>query len=192
MANNTILYGSTNTYSLDGSQVEGVKVTIPFPKKSAIVRHPNSEETLNFFKDDKKKRTREEKAEEFFKLIRLDQSGEAFDEYEAVAVVDTFTKSSVGGLERIGDDYAITVTTPFGDTTHTLSIPTQKQLALFRRNAYQNYVTGVSTFYDQLLKSTEGYVDGFKVPVYHKLDAVSAIMNAIDAIDPIVSLDPNE
>ena len=56
-----------------------------------------------------------------------------FDEFEASNAVSKLTFCEVTDCERVGDEYRITLKTPFGDTTHTMSIPTQRDMTLYRR-----------------------------------------------------------
>jgi hypothetical protein len=188
------LYGTLPEHTLtDGTTINAIRIRIPNPPKVAYLRLPSTPELLDFFKPAKKGKkdlSSEEKALDLFTKIRLDQ-GEDFDEYEAASSIDTITRSRGVSYERVGNAYQVVVETPFNMTTHTVSIPTQKQLTVFRRNAIKNYLTAVIDLYNELVTEVQGYIEeiGKDVPPQHKLDSCNQVFAALDAIDPI--LDPN-
>jgi hypothetical protein len=190
------LYGQLNTYEVNGKQIEAIKVTIPNPPKVAYVRLPTTAEMLDYFKQKqttKNTLSSEELTLALFNKIRLDE-GVPFDEWEAQTSFDTLTFSRGSAYERVGDNYVISVDTPLGNTKHTLAIPTQKQLAVYRRNATKNYLNAVMGMYKELVQSVEGYIDSLTtsdVPPLHQLDCINQVFAALDSIDPIIKVDPN-
>ena len=85
-----------------------------------------------------------EKADlDLFVKIRLDKGAE-FDEYEAANAISKLTYCEVTGCQRSGDEYRITVKTPFGATVRSVGIPTQRDITLYRRTGRRNCSTGWS------------------------------------------------
>lgn len=191
-----MLYGQLPEQTVDEKTVNAIKITIPNPPKTAFLRLPSGPELLDYFKPAKgakKDTTPEQKALDLFKKIRVDE-GPEFDEFEASSAIDAIMRSRGTGYERVGDAYQIAVETPFNTTLHTLSIPTQKQLTLFRRCAVKNYLTAVIALYEELVQKTEGYVPEITakdIPPHHKLDSINQVFAALDTLDPLVSMDPN-
>jgi len=190
------LYGSTTQYQVDGKTIDGIKLTIPNPPKVAYVRLPTTAEMLDYFKQKQTAKgslSAEEITLALFAKLRLDD-GTPFDEYEAQTSFDLLTFSRGTTYERAGDTYVIKVETLFGVTTHTLAIPTQKQLAVYRRNVTKNYISGVIALYGDLVRKVEGYIETITtgdVPPLHQLDCINQVFAALDSIDPIITIDPN-
>lgn len=188
-----MLYGQLPEQAIDGKTVNAIKLSIPNPPKTAFLRLPTNEELLDFMKPEKNKEKAEQKLATLFNRLRVDE-GQEFDEYEIESAVSRITHSTGVGYERVGSAYEISILTPFNIVKHTLTIPTQKQITLFRRSAQKNFTTAAITLYDELATKIEGYIDGIApkdVPPYHKLDAVNQVFAALDNLDPILSTDPN-
>ena len=75
---------------------------------------------------------------ELFNAIRIDKDGPEFDGAEAMMVLGRIERTEIVDTTRQGVNYAIRIKTFFGSpviVTHTLKIPTQKQLMDFTRAA---------------------------------------------------------
>jgi hypothetical protein len=140
-----------------------------------------------------------------FNAIRID-SGKSddlqqFDADEAQAALDTFLMHRVQSSERSGESYAIVLRTLFGDVTHTVRIPYQKEVTEYRRRSADstNLPHGVietrfppevaGALYDKVIAKTEGYVTGTDVPPNHKRTVVLELLQQLASLDP--ALDPN-
>jgi len=137
-----------------------------------------------------------------FKAIRIDKDGEEFDEFEALYAIGVITTHRVTECVRDGQEYMIKLVTLFGDTTHRVRIPYQKEIADYRRTMYKvrDMPHGVEerTFppqapvklYDAVIQEANGYLMGIGgVPPHHKRAIVSELMTAITLLDP--DIDPN-
>lgn len=212
-----MLYGDLPEVKLEGVEqpVRGFTFRVPNPPKTAILRLPTpAEMTDRLSKQKSIRRTlgrRKSQTEylpnpkadlELFNKIKV--GGEAFDEFEAGNAVGKLTRNEVMSCERVGDEYRITVNTPFGDTVHHLAIPTARDITLYRRSAMTSVdlphgqeelrypVEPAVALYDATIKSFEGYADGYKkedIPPHHKSSVVVELANAIDELD--ADLDPN-
>jgi hypothetical protein len=196
---------------------EGVTVRVPNPPKAARLRLPTSDEILGRLAQQKSiRRTlgRRKSQTEFvpnpqadlvlFNQIRLDKDGAEFDEFEAGNAISKLTYCEVFGCDRVGDEYRITLRTPFGDTSHTMRIPTQRDITVYRRTVVSatdlphgqeelRYRSEPAIdLYDSVASRIDGYTDSFKiadVPPHHKQAVVVELVQAIDDMDP--ALDPN-
>jgi hypothetical protein len=196
---------------------QGITIKVPNPPKAARVRLPNSDEMLGRLAQQKSiRRTigRRKSQTEFvpnlkadltlFNQIRLDKDGPEFDEFEAANAVSKLTFCEVTDCERVGDEYRITLKTPFGDTTHTMKIPTQRDVTVYRRTVVsatdlphgqeelRYRVEPAIDLYNSVVTSIDGYADGYKpadIPPHHKSAVAVELVQAIDDMDP--SLDPN-
>ncbi len=195
----------------------GITIKVPNPPKAARVRLPTNDEMLGRLAHQKSiRRTigRRKSQTEFvpnpqadlalFNQIRLDKDGTEFDEFEAGNAISKLTYCEVTGCERVGDEYRITLKTPFGDTTHTMKIPTQRDVTVYRRTVVsatdlphgqeelRYRIEPAVDLYDSVVSKAEGYVDGLKisdVPPHHKSAVAVELVSALDDLDP--SLDPN-
>ncbi len=196
---------------------EGILIRVPNPPKAARVRLPTKDEMLGRLAQQKSIRRnlgRRKSKTEFvpnlaadlvlFNQIRLDKDGTDFDEFEAGTAVSRLTYCEVTDCERAGDQYRITLRTPFGDTVHTVNIPTQRDITVCRRLMLSSTdlphgqeelhyrVEPATDLYDAVATKIEGYADGFTVadvPPHHKQAVAVELMQAIDDLDP--ALDPN-
>ena len=212
-----MLNGELPPVTLDsGEEVRGVKVRVPNPPKLAILRLPTSQEMLDRLDQQKSiRRTlgRRKSQTEFvpnpkadldlFNKIRLDKGAE-FDEFEAGNAISKLTYNEVTDCERTGEEYRITLRTPFGDTVHQMRIPTQRDITIYRRTVVsatdlphgqeelRYRIEPAVDLYGSVVSKIEGYADGYKaadVPPHHKSAVAVELVSALDDLDP--SLDPN-
>ncbi len=212
-----MLYGDLPTITVDGAELRGVRVRVPNPPKSAILRLPTNEEMVARLQQQKSIRRslgrRKSKTEfvpnreadlRLFDKIRLDQGAE-FDEFEASNAIAKLMFCEVTDCERVGEQYKVTLQTPFGPTAHTLKIPTVREISVYRRTVmasidlphgqeelrYQIYPA--IELYDAVASGIDGYSVSLKpadVPPHHKSTVIVELVQAVDEdIDP--DLDPN-
>ena len=196
---------------------EGITIRVPNPPKAARVRLPNNDEMMGRLAQQKSiRRTigRRKSQTEFvpnpqadlalFNQIRLDKDGAEFDEFEAGNAISKLTYCEVTGCERVGDEYRVTLKTPFGETIHTMRIPTQRDVTVYRRTVVsatdlphgqeelRYRIEPAVDLYGSVVSKIEGYADGYKavdVPPHHKSAVAVELVSALDDLDP--SLDPN-
>jgi hypothetical protein len=200
-----VLYGETQTHTIDNQDIHGFKVSVPYPAKTAYVRMPTSAEVARYFTDffgkikkgaeastiDEKRRLA---SLELFKTIKV--HGDDMDEYEADNVIPQLLLTTVESVEKSGGDYDVTLKTRFGSVTHHLRPMSYKERAVLQ--AAQD--SGVSftpavTLYDALVKGLpEGYAPHFSVndiPCDHKGLVINALKMEHDKLDPIqIEFDP--
>jgi hypothetical protein len=196
---------------------EGITIRVPNPPKTAFLRLPTNQEMLERLDQQKSiRRTigRRKSQTEFvpnlkadldlFTKIRLDKDGAEFDEFEAGNAISKLTFCEVTDCQRAGDEYRVTLRTPFGDTVHQVKIPTQRDITVYRRTVVSStdlphgqeelrYRIEPSVgLYDSVVTKIEGYAGSLKpadVPPHHKSAVVVELVQAIDDLDP--ALDPN-
>jgi len=103
-----------------------------------------------------------------------------------------------------GGGYRITLKTPFGATVHSVGIPTQRDITLYRRTVMsatdlphgqeelRYRMEPAVALYDSVASKIERYAASFMpadVPPHHKSAVVVELVQAIDELDP--ALDPN-
>jgi len=195
----------------------GITIRVPNPPKTAHLRLPTNQEMLDRLAQQKSiRRTigRRKSQTEFvpnpkadlnlFNQIRLDKDGPEFDEFEAGNAISKLTFCDVTDCERAGDEYRVTLKTPFGATTHTVRIPTQRDITIYRRTVVSSTdlphgqeelryrIEPSVELYNSVVSKIEGYADSIKpadVPPHHKSAVVVELVQAIDDLDP--ALDPN-
>jgi len=196
---------------------DGITIRVPNPPKTAQLRLPTNEEMLERLDQQKSiRRTigRRKSQTEFlpnpkadldlFNRIRMDKDGPEFDEYEAGNAIAKLTFCEVTDCERAGDEYRITLKTPFGETVHTVKIPTQRDITVYRRTVVSSTdlphgqeelryrIEPAVELYDSVVTKIEGYAASYKpadVPPHHKSAVVVELVQAIDDLDP--AIDPN-
>ena len=196
---------------------EGITIRVPNPPKTAFLRLPTNQEMLERLDQQKSiRRTigRRKSQTEFvpnlkadldlFCKIRLDKDGAEFDEFEAGNAISKLTFCEVTDCQRAGDEYRVTLRTPFGETIHQVKIPTQRDITVYRRTVVSStdlphgqeelrYRIEPSVgLYDSVATKVEGYAGSLKpadVPPHHKSAVVVELVQAIDDLDP--ALDPN-
>jgi hypothetical protein len=197
--------------------LEGITIRVPNPPKTAHLRLPTNQELLDRLAQQKSiRRTigRRKSQTEFvpnpkadldlFNQIRLDKEGPEFDEFEAGNAISKLTYCDVTDCERAGDEYRVTLKTPFGVTLHTVKIPTQRDITIYRRTVVSSTdlphgqeelryrIEPAVELYESVVRKIEGYAESFKpadVPPHHKSAVVVELVQAIDDLDP--ALDPN-
>src|SRR5690242_13781788 len=117
------LYGQLPQLEIEnGTKVDGIRVKVPNPPKTATIRLPNTQEMIDRINQRghlKRKRVDGKIATDFavdlkqadlnlFKAIRLDH-GTDFDEAEAQNAITLVTACDVTKIERQGDEYNITI-----------------------------------------------------------------------------------
>lgn len=210
-------YGTLPKVHLDTGDVPAVAIRVPNPPKAAYLRLPSNAEILERLDQQKSiRRTigRRKSQTEFvpnpkadldlFNRIRLDKGGAEFDEFEAANAVAKLTYCEITDCQRAGDEYRITLATPFGSTVHLARIPTQRDITVYRRTVVSSIdlphgqeelrfrIEPAVALYDSVIATIEGYADSFQpsdVPPHHKSAVVVELVQAIDELDP--ALDPN-
>ena len=139
-----------------------------------------------------------------FNQIRLDKDGAEFDEFEASNAISKLTFCEVTDCQRAGDEYRITLKTPFGETTHrcasrrsaispstgarwcpSTDLPHGQEELRYRMEP-------AIDLYDSVVDQGRRLHRGLKptdVPPHHKSAVVVELVQAIDDLDP--ALDPN-
>ena len=189
---------------------------VPNPPKTAVLRLPTNQEMLDRLAQQKSiRRTigRRKSQTEFvpktkadldlFNRIRLGK-GPEFDEFEAANAISKLTFCEVTDCERVGDEYRITLNTPFGVTVHTVRIPIQRDITIYRRTVVSSVdlphgqeelryrIEPAVDLYNSVVSKIEGYAESIQpldVPPHHKSAVVVELVQAIDDLDP--ALDPN-
>lgn len=195
----------------------GITIRVPNPPKTAQLRLPTNEEMLERLDQQRSiRRTigRRKSQTEFvpnlkadldlFNTIRLDKDGAEFDEFEAGNAISKLSFCEVTDCQRAGDEYRVTLRTPFGDTVHMVKIPTQRDITVYRRTVVSSTdlphgqeelryrIEPAVDLYDSVVTKIEGYAAPIKpvdVPPHHKSAVVVELVQAIDDLDP--ALDPN-
>lgn len=200
-----------------GEKIPGFPVSVLNPPKTAVVRLPTSVELMTFlsaqrslYRDLGRRTGQAEdlptpKADQaLFNAIRIDKDGEAFDDAEAAYAIGIVTRHKVTSCERQGQEYVVTVNTMFGETVHTVGIPFQADMAVYRRSVYKplDLPHGVEerrfppeapvNLYDKVFRQATGYsaVDGggsvlsSVIPPHHKRAVVNELMTALSLLDP--------
>lgn len=201
-----------------GLKVRGILVRIPNPKKTAVIRLPTNAEMVERLSKEKFVRRDEGRGQtkvqftpntkadlELFNKLRLDQGGADFDEFEAAKAIAMITYCEPTGYEAVGDQFVIDLKTSLGKTRHTLNIPFERDLMIYRRGVTSS--RGLPhgqveiryppdppvTLYDAVVVNIEGYAESYQptdVPPHHKAAVVAELVLAIDnELDP--AIDPN-
>jgi hypothetical protein len=211
-----MLYGELPVVTIDGQELRGVTVRVANPPKTAVLGLPTNQQMMERLDQQKSiRRTigRRKSQTEFVPNLKADldlfgkirqDKGADFDEYEASNAIGKLSYCEVTDCQRVGDEYRVTIKTPFGETAHTLRIPTQRDITLYRRTVVsatdlphgqeelRYRIEPAVTLYDAVSAKIEGYAASFKpadTPPHHKSAAVVELISAIDDLDP--DLDPN-
>jgi hypothetical protein len=218
------MYGELPEIETTGGQkVHGWPVKILNPEKVAVLRLPANDELLAYltaqrslYRDLGRRQGESEEVPtpaadlKLFTAIRIDKDGEPFDEAEALYAIGILTRWKVNSCERDGATFVVKIGTVFGETTHVVNIPFQKDLAEYRRFVYKSRDIGNGLeerrfppevpvkLYDKIVEYVEGYIGTqmgsgpeFKqaIPPHHKRAVVMEVVQALSLLDP--SLDPN-
>ena len=196
----------------DGSKVSGVRVRVPSSGKTAVLRLPTSAEGLDRLQAELDQKPRKRFGPEpslkldadLFKALRLDQ-GDPFDEYESANIIGKLTSCEAVSLDHEGDRYRVTLKTPFGETVHSMRIPSAKEVAEYRRALYapqrlngkeepRYHFDATLDLYAATVMEIEGYADNVKradVPPHHQAIVIGEVVRAFESFDPLVIDDPN-
>jgi hypothetical protein len=200
-----------------GETIHGFPVQILRPPKTAVLRLPSNQEMADYLNQQKtlyrdlgRRKGQSEAVPnpksdlDLFNRVRIDK-GADFDEAEAAKAIGLLTRQRVTKCEREGETYRITLLTAFGETVHVVSIPFEKDLAVYRRNVFKaiDLPHGVeerryppeaaARLYDAAVVSISGYIDTIEpatVPPHHKSTVVLELVSAIGDLDPELP-DPN-
>jgi hypothetical protein len=198
----------------DGQEVPGFPVSIQNPPKMCVLRLPTSEQIMTYMRAQKsvyrdlgrgqgegEDLPTPQADQKLFNAIRIDKDGDEFDDAEALYAISQILLHRVVKTERDGQQYEVTLKTLFGDTTHTIEIPFQKDMAEYRRGIYKSRDVGRNVeerrfppevpvkLYDKFVRSSEGYAKNEPVPPHHKRSVVAAVVSALVELDPFI--DPN-
>jgi hypothetical protein len=200
-----------------GESIQGFPVQILRPAKTAVLRLPSNQEMRDYLNQQKtlyrdlgRRKGQSENVPnpksdlDLFNRIRIDK-GPEFDEAEAARAIGLLTRQRVTKCEREGEAYRITLATVFGETQHEISIPFEKDLAVYRRNVFKaiDLPHGVEErryppeaaerLYDAAIVSISGYIPSIgktDVPPHHKSTIVLELVSAVGDLDPDLP-DPN-
>jgi hypothetical protein len=126
---------------------------------------------------------------ELFEKLVVEGHGEEFDEAERSLAINKLLRTQVTDVQREGNSFRVTLDTPFGETTHVLSMPKQKDVTEYRHEIVSSVegrrqeeirfkLEPANRLYDTVLTSVEGY-DG-AVPVNHKSTVLTEILGSAD------------
>jgi hypothetical protein len=163
------------------------QVKVLFPSDAQWCERARKQRNVRHFLGRGKSQTDEDRGTErlnaeLLAKIRQDKDGGAvFTPAEATLVLNKLEKARITSVDREGDSYRIVLKTSLGEVTHVLGIPTAEQMLVHERQStttidgrrdqeIRGYLEPSGEFYDQLLKSNEGYAGA--VPIIHKVAAV--------------------
>jgi hypothetical protein len=185
------MYGElTLIKTVQGGEIPAVPVVIQNPQKVAALRLPTAEEITAYTSSIRQvirrigRRQSEdqdipnlEAEHKFFDAIRLDKAGDEFDEAEMRHSIDLVLRHNVVDSTRDGDSYVIKVATLWGVTTHTVRIPTTRDLQAYREGVIKTRELPHNVeerrfppevpvrLYDAIITAVEGYAPQFNIPV---------------------------
>jgi hypothetical protein len=173
-----------------GGKIPAIPIVIPNPQKIAVLRLPTAEETFAYTGTIRQiinrlgRRQSEERIvtnpvaeRKLFDAIRLDKTGDEFDESETRRAIEIVLNSRVTGCEREGDLYVVKIATAWGVTVHTCRIPWTRELLAYRDNVFKSrdlphnveerrFPPDVPRqLYDAIITAVDGYAPQFNVPV---------------------------
>jgi hypothetical protein len=188
----------------DGKQPITIHLRTPEGVKAVRVRFPTDEEWI----DRQKKRkvivkqlgrgvsetTIPDSAEADAALlaqIRLpEENAPQVDAFEASRIIEQLSHADVDDVVQIGDSFRVTLRVLGGTVSHTLRMPSAKDVFEYRRgfarvldlpyNRQELIINLVpaATLFKKLLESSEGY--SADVPIMHQAVAVKAAIDALD------------
>jgi hypothetical protein len=185
------MYGElTPIKTTQGSEVCAIPIVIQNPQKVAALRLPTAEEITAYTgsirqiihrlgrrQSEDRDVPNTEAERKFFEAIRLDKTGDEFDEAEVRHAIDIVLRHNVVACDRAGDQYVIKVATLWGITAHTCRIPTTRELQAYREGVIKSRELPHSVeerrfppeapvqFYNAITVAVEGYAPQFNVPV---------------------------
>lgn len=184
------MYGELNLIkTMQGGEIPAIPIVIQNPHKVAALRLPTAEEISAYTGSIRQviqrigRRQSEERdvpnaeaERKFFETIRLDKTGDEFDEPEMRHAIDLVLRHSATGCERDGDLYTVKIATVWGATSHTCRVPTTRELQTYRENVIKSRELphnveerrfppeAPTRFYDGIVTAVEGYAPQFNVP----------------------------
>src|SRR6266404_2653389 len=173
-------------------------VDVPFPSDEQLINRQRSLCTITRRLGRGKSETKTEGIEDadFTLLTKLCDS-HGLDEAQASIVIGKLLRADPDDATREGDGYAIPITVVGGvKTVHHLKEPSEAQLRKHNDRTYgfidlrhgkQEMKISVATigdFYDKLAAGrapADGYADGSRVPICHKVAAISELTALMSA-----------
>ncbi|HEY6272619.1 MAG TPA: hypothetical protein VIX19_11585 [Terriglobales bacterium] len=185
------MYGELDLIkTTQGGEVAAIPIVIANPPKAAALRLPTAEEIAAYTASIRqlirrigRRQTEEqdvpnhEAERKLFEAIRLDRTGEEFDEAEMRHAIDIAMRHNVASCERSGDQYVVKVVTLWGVTLHTCRVPKTAELQTYRDHVIKSRELPHNVeerrfppevparFYDAIILSVEGYAPNFNVAV---------------------------
>jgi hypothetical protein len=173
-------------------------VDVPFPSDDQLIARQRSLCTITRRLGRGKSETKTEGIEEAdYALLSKLSEGHGLDEAQASIVIGKLLRADPDDATREGDGYAIPITVVGGvRTVHHLKEPTEAQLRKHNDRTYgfidlrhskQEMKISVATigeFYDKLAAGrqlAEGYADGSRIPICHKVAAISELTALMSA-----------
>jgi hypothetical protein len=128
-----------------GTEIAAIPIVIQNPRKVAALRLPTSEEISAYTATIKQvinrlgRRQSEDRdvpnqpaERRLFEAMRLDPTGDEFDDAEMRHAIELVLRHSVSDCTRDGDLYIVKVSTLWGATVHSCRVPTTKELQTYR------------------------------------------------------------
>jgi hypothetical protein len=172
------------------------KCVVRFPTDEELCdrvkRHRTIRQHLGRGKSETSEGTKNEQVDlELFQKIRIDADGVQFDEYDAAKVIERLDRVRVTGVERLGDEFCISMSVPGAQTTHTIRMPTEKQKREYQRGAVhviddrrsQDIRIALEPggyLFDKCIVSSTGYAG--RVPINHKSVVISELLVELEKI----------
>lgn len=189
---------------------------IPFrvlePPKLAILRIPTAAEMLERLRNQKTvRRSLGRRRNQFdfvpnpaadlllLEQITISRDGEPFDSAEAEHAIGVLSGADVTGSRYEGSLIHVEMEWKFfgpltGNTTHSLRLPTVKQVRTYRQNllsvtdlAHNNSeirfrIEAATVLYDAILDRAEGYAAGVPVPPHHKSAVIAETIAILEEL----------
>jgi hypothetical protein len=174
----------------DGERkIPAIPIIIQNPRKFACLRLPTSEEITAYTgsirqivrrigrrQSEDQDVPNHEAERRLFQAMRIDKSGEEFDDAEVRHAIDLVLRHNVTDCQRDSDQYVIKVSTLWGVTVHTCRIPLTRELQTYRESVIKSrelphnaeerrFPPSVPVeFYDAIIVGVDGYAPQFNVP----------------------------
>lgn len=174
--------------TVQGGEIPAIPIVIQNPHKVAALRLPTAEEIVAYTatlrqiirhmgrRSEDQDQFSPQAERQLFEAIRLDKSGDEFDEAEMRHAIEIVLRSTVTGCEHDGDEYVVKVATLWGITVHTCRTPTTLELQTYRESVIKartlphnmeerRFPPEVPVrLYDAIIVGVEGYSKQFNVP----------------------------
>src|SRR5579884_1509814 len=124
-----------------------------------------------------------------FAKIRVEESPEV-DAFEASRIIEQLSQADVDDVVQVGDGFRVTLRVLGGTVSHTLRMPSAKDVFEYRRGFArvldlpynrQELIINLApagALFKKLFESSEGYAGD--VPIIHQAVAVKAAIDALD------------